>query len=1063
MTRVLGLDLGPNSVGWAIIDRKEDGTASFVDMGVRIFPEGVDNFDTAKEVSRTEARRIARGMRRQIKRRKRRLATLRRALAECGLLPTNTNSQNECCKLDPYDLRHRALSERLEPFQLGRIFLHLAKRRGFLSNRKKDRKDSEVKGMLAEINALEAERQEKQAPTLGSLLHHKQQEFSHRRRQDNDQLRNRHTARAMYEAEFDAIWEVQYRLGHEQLTEQLRYGHAGKGKYPCIPRRRAHGKSPLEAYGIYGLIFFQRKMYWPRSRVGMCALEPRQRRCAIADRSAQRFRLLQEVNNLRFVDPSKNSEEALSPAHRDALVKALSSAESLTFDQIRKVLGFPDTLRFNLERGKRPKLQGNETDALVAKALGKRWHLQPEEAKDRLVRAILNPDLDELEFVQYAEQSLGLSQSDAEKALNIDLRQGYSHLSLKAIDRLLPFLEKGLVYQAESDPEKSALHAAGYLRRDELQRRLFDSLPNPDRLKNSPLGDIPNPVVKRAFSELRKVLNGILREYRGEHRIQEIHVEMGRDVKTRPKRGTKAFDKYMDRLDEMRQREAERDLAATKLRESDIRPSRENVLKYLLWQQQQGECVYSGNSISFAQLFGQDIEIDHILPWSRCLDDSQMNKVVCFRHTTNKLGNHEKRNQTPYEWLGGKREAEFEAMCQRAKRLPYPKYRRFLLKELKLDDFIQRQLNDTRYLAKLAVEYLKCLVAHDHDVLGLKGQLTSELRHIWGLDTVLAELPDSPAWHEQAKLSQGEKNRADHRHHAIDALVVALTDRRRLNDLSKLFRGWAAHERDPDFSDPWPEFRKSIVQSASRIKVSRRCERKVAGGLHEDTIYGKTNNPGEWVVRKPLDSLSANEIERIRDESIRKIVIARLKQYGIEFGRKTKPDAKKWKEALHDVYMPSGVPIKKVRVLRPELTIQPIRMGSANECYVKPGSTHHICIFEINGGKKPKREAVFVTMLEAANRIKTGNTIVQRQHPSKPEAQFVMSLSRGEYVLIEADGNERLLYFRTAASTQGQLYFAEHTDARKGDEARKFVFTANTLKARKVTVDPLGRIRWAND
>ncbi len=143
-------------------------------------------------------------------------------------------------------------------------------------------------------------------------------------------------------------------------------------------------------------------------------------------------------------------------------------------------------------------------------------------------------------------------------------------------------------------------------------------------------------------------------------------------------------------------------------------------------------------------------------------------------------------------------------------------------------------------------------------------------------------------------------------------------------------------------------------------------------------MYGSTETPGEWVVRKPLVNLSANEIERIRDDAIRRIVSSALGEAGVDFGRGKKPDAKKMKEVLNNLRMPSGVPIKKVRLKKPELTIQPVREGSPDEAFVKPGSTHHLCIFEFTEDGKTKRDAIFVTMLEATKRRRRREPVVQR-------------------------------------------------------------------------------------
>jgi len=172
---------------------------------------------------------------------------------------------------------------------------------------------------------------------------------------------------------------------------------------------------------------------------------------------------------------------------------------------------------------------------------------------------------------------------------------------------------------------------------------------------------------------------------------------------------------------------------------------------------------------------------------------------------------------------------------------------------------------------------------------------------------------------------------------------------------------------------------------------------------------------------------------------------------------------------LSELTMPSGVPIKKVRIIKPEKTIRRLRKeGSLDQSYVKPGSTHHLCIFEWEEKGKIKREPVFVTMLEATERLKQHEQIIQRIPPVNhdsipPDAKFVMSLSGRELVLADVKGKEILLTFKTAASTTGQLWFASVTDARKSTEYSRVTFSANTLDARKVTVDPLGRIRWAND
>ena len=509
--------------------------------------------------------------------------------------------------------------------------------------------------------------------------------------------------------------------------------------------------------------------------------------------------------------------------------------------------------------------------------------------------------------------------------------------------------------------------------------------------------------------------------------------------------------------------------------------SAEAITRYLLWEQQGETCVYSGRPVSERQLFGGEVDVDHILPAGRSLDNSQMNRVICFRSE-----NAAKGDRTPYEWLAVADPEKFSHVLQRADSLPYPKARRFGQKTIELTDFFARQFVDTAYITTQVREYLERLGYDSHNLVCTKGQHTAELRRHWGLNTVLRR--------DDLDL----KNRKDHRHHAVDAIVIALTNRSRLQQLARLYKRGGVDRTGEVLSDPWPHFRTEVERVINAVNVSHRVERRVHGALHEETIYGPTAKPGrdvpkaerpwakEWVeeedvyaYRKPLEALTLAEVERIRDERVKEVVLARLAQYGVQAGRKPKGrrgeesggaagraiPKEVWKEPL--LLTPrkgsGGRPavIRKARLTKPEKSIVAIRNGAA---YVKPGSLHHLCIFEYRDDKgKPKREAVFVSMLEAAERTRRKQPLVQRAHPERPDAKFVMSLSRGEMVLGTFKGKERLVRFSTAASTQGQLYFVEHTDVRPSATVVKYPKMANTLNGRKVTVDPLGRLRWAND
>ena len=631
MPTILGLDLGPSSIGWAIIDEQ---TKKVLGSGVRIFPEGVDNFDTKKEKSRNEDRRLARAMRRQVRRRAERRDLLRDALVRGGLFPAGFSEQNALYEQDPYPLRARGVdpdAEPLTPYELGRCLLHLNQRRGFLSLRKMDRGDKEVEGILAEINDLAAAMGDR---TLGQHLD------AQKSANPLEPIRGPHTRRSMLIDEFDRLWETQERHHPDLLTDRLRYGEKGGPEvYPKVPEVGGPDRDWLKQFGLQGILFFQRRIYWPKSMIGLCELEPKEKRCLKADRLAQRFRLLQEVNNLRFIDPDANIERGLTPDERAMLLEKLGGARQKTFDQIRSDLGFLESVKFNLEKGSRSKLWGLPVDhALTHKAaFGKSWNKLSDGQRDLIVQRLIDPSRDDDEVEAWLSEEFGLSEPQIDEVLKRadQFPTGYLSLSRKALRKLLPHMERGLVYQAV-DETNSAIHAAGYTRRDQLQRRIFDKLPRPEQLREAKLGDIPNPVVKRTLTEVRKVVNAILREY---GKPDAVHVEMARELRM----GEKARSDVGKR---MREREGERDGAANRLRDRGIKVSREAIQRYLMWEEQEHTCVYSGRAISFTQLFSGEVDVDHVLPYSRCLDNSQMNKVVSFRDL-----NREKGNRSPHDWL----------------------------------------------------------------------------------------------------------------------------------------------------------------------------------------------------------------------------------------------------------------------------------------------------------------------------------------------------------------------------------------------------------------------------
>jgi CRISPR-associated endonuclease Csn1 len=906
----------------------------------------------------------------------------------------------------------------------------MAQRRGFLSNRKADRDErKENSKVLAEINDLAAHMGNQ---TLGEYLAeqrgHDPQKY-HRTR-----IRGWHTHRDMYRHEFTAIWDAQQPQHPNILTDTLREQ-------------------------IQDILFFQRSLLPPSpNMVGRCELEPRLPRCPKADRRAQRFRLYQEINNLRVLDTSAATDRCLTEEERKQLIKYLSGAKSRTFDQVRKHLfDQHENVRFNLERGERKKLLGMPSDAMLAhkNMLGKSWHKIDEDLKDRIVAALIDDDHDRL---SYLLRQTGFDQQEATRILDeADLEDGYLSYSLHAIKQLLPYLEQGLPLASNNPEQPCALRQARYLLPWEHQPDVKPYLPDPP--------DITNPLVMQALHEVKKVVNAVLREhiYRPGHQLGAIHIELAREVKG-------SAEQRRRQAQRQRQNERRRDYAAERIRELNIKPTRLAIQKYLLWEEQNRLCVYSGTSIGITQLFGSDVEIDHILPYPRSLDNSMMNKVVCFR-TENAAGpnNRGKGNKTPHEWLADADPAKYEQVLQRARCfLPnsYSKYQRFLRKQLSLDDFFNRQFVDTTYITSRVREYVACL---NISVLCPKGQHTATLRHHWGLDTILSELGDSPAWEQALDLPPGEKNRLDHRHHAIDAIVVALTRQSRLQQLARINRHGGTKDTGEVLPAPenWDDFRNDVKGAIRAINVSHRPRRKISGPLHKDTIYGPVRNKagehieGQYVLRKPLEALSPSEVAQIRDQAVRKKVKQRLEAYGISVGRgQDKIPKKVWSEPLW-MNEKKGVPIHKVRLIRPEQSVQPIRGGKS---FVKPGKLHHACIFDVGDGRNgSKYEAVYITLLEAKDRLRKGKAVVNRTHPEQSNARFVMSICPGDMLLAEFNGKRRLVTVSTLVSTQKRIHIVDAKDARPSSQKKDQGKSADSLRAEKVTVDPIGRIRTAND
>jgi len=990
----LGLDIGSNSIGWALLDTGK--APKIIDLGVRVFPEGVDRDTNGAELSKNATRREARGARRNRWRRAYRKDKLVRMLRRAGLLPGEPNSLEKLMESNPYPLRAKGLDERLTMHEFGRVLFHINQRRGFKSNRKtgEAKEDGIVK---KSASSLQKAIDEAGFRTLG--------EYFAKIDPEEERIRRHYTFRSMYEHEIDLLWQKQSEFYPDILTDQLREKIKDKA------------------------IFYQRPLKPTDELIGECSLEAGEKRCPRSDWYSRRFRIFQDVNNLKIYNPDGKSEK-LNPEQQQLVLKEMLNKKDVFFDSLRKKLGLIETQTFNVEEGqvdkKKAKLKGDEFAAQMRskKILGaKKWNSLDIKEQVEINEALIADEIDDVTFVKMLIEQHALTEEQATATLDVRLPRRYMNFSQLAIQKLLPHMENGLL-----TPE--AIKKVYGEKAIEEENLSLDKLLMPE--------DLRNPVVNQALFEIRKVVNAIIKEY---GKPAKIAIEMARDVHGGKKQREETHLKMWK--NQQRNEQARKEL----IENTDIKnPTRDDIIKYKLWEECGKVCPYTGRSIPQYALFGDnpEFQVEHIIPYSRCLDDSFMNKTLCEVHENI----HVKKNQTPYEAYGSDPK-KFEAILQRIKVLLYPKRKKFWQEKTELDDFIKRQLNDTRYITRETIKYLKRLGVH---VYGTKGKITGELRHSWGLNNILDFT------------GSGLKNRDDHRHHAIDAAVVAVTRNKHLRELART----KYVVDDNSFEQPWPNFRQEVQKKINKINVSHRATKKISGQLHEETSYGPTglkDDKGQdiFVYRKKLEDLTMPMVGKIVDPIVKQIIIKRLKEHGLNPDNRKSIPKEVWSKP---VYMKSkkgqGPKIKKVRIR--DVFNNMIFLKDEGRPYraVKPGSNHHIEIFEYTDKKgNVKRDSKVVSMFEAVQRNRKGEPVIQRDHGEGKK--FICSLSINEMVMMKNKHGKMSLY-RVQKMDQNKIIRFRHHTAATIDKNETYIDkTAHLFEGYKVTVDPLGGIHKAND
>lgn len=1158
MATYLGLDIGSNSVGSAWIDTK---TGEML-VGVSVFPAGVEESDTKRGAPKNQKRREKRSQRHSIRRRADRKRRLREVLTDTGLLPKDDNRLDALMRQDPWTLRRDGLDRTLTPHEFGRVLVHLAQRRGALGIESSGENDEgKVKGA---IKHAEDTRKKCGAQTFGemmAILHDERRHPTPKGKQYYDAIRNRrdsfefHADRALIRDEFSTLWEKQRALGGklaELLTDAL--------------RKSLDDPKGDKTWRHKGALFGQRRTYWNTGTLGRCDLEPSDHRCPIGERWAQAFRVLETVNNIRVQERGQR-ERPLACEEREKLIGALRKQKSANAKTVRRALGLhkknvKDFYTLNVERD--PDREVN-TDwfycAIVHAAFGEERWAEFDEAKQESVnRALLQFDPEKPEHEKRlragAEDWWGLDGEAIERLIEAwKSRPNPSKrvkLSRRAILNLLPYMSDGLTVtearqsfaedpDSPATPEQRARYAftvnnkvlnaiakaVGPDRADELLRQRGLSRDDRRFLQKHP-GMLPpppmmaNPVVRKAIHEVRRHVNAYLRRFG--RKPDRVVIEMARETRQSAKVRN-------DQLSRNRRREKIRKSIVEEfgLGSYSDNQKRAAIERVLLCRQQKDVCPYTGNRFTEKEAAeGADCEVDHIIPRSRGGDNGLNNLVLVKRGA-----NREKGSRTPREWLGPE---EFGKLLQRLghfEKAPNDEYshkrdykRKWdnLNREISEDDekrWRDSQLTDTAYASRQVAEYLQGALYRDdplnkRHIFFTKGRYTAMLRRDWRLyETGALHAGDVGEEGEDARARLSKKDRTDHRHHAVDAAVIALTrpvtieqvtDALAEQEACKARTGYSPKRTPVPAPAPWSsveELRKAIIGrifgerdgNGGLVVAHRPVKRRLVGALHEETAYGPADlDKNLFTTRIPVENLTPKMLrppKQEKDSSGRTCLVdPELGKSGLVRDRnlrcvlrkiiadaRLKPEKFSKKDVRQLVgngklRMPSGVPIRAVKLLR--RISDPVKIekrGRPMRVYIS-GNNHHVEIIEDE--KTGKWKGDFVTMFDAARRVRPPKGRTRRPLVNKDHGhgnRFVMSLAEGETIYSRRQDRpeDPPRYYVVAKLGNNRIFFKADSDAQLAAKQDRWNVSPAGLKdlgpepgtpTCKVRVSPLGEVEW---
>lgn len=920
MNYVLGLDVGITSCGWAVLElNHEDEPVRIVDLNSRIF----DKAEAGNGDSLAAPRRMARGIRRLTRRRKFRLHRVRGFLVRHHILTKEEieNLYTNPHKTDIYELRYRALTEKVSPSDWARLLIFFAKHRGFQSNRKNE-KSGEDGLMLAAIG--ENKKILENYRSVGDMLY-SDEKFKDCKRNKGGTYRFT-VSRSMLKEEVQTLFKKQRELGQTFAGEDL------EDEYISIFSAQRNFDEGPGANSPYAGDQIEKM-------IGNCTFEdgkndrPPQKRAPKASYAFMAFNLWQKINHIRV--NCKGIERSLETEEKNKIADLAWTKENITYHDLRQITGLDEETRFS---GVTYPLDSTteEAEKKVKFSWVKPYHAMRralDKVEKNYIRKLSREEIDAIAYaftvykndkkIRTALAEKGIEDNVADVLItHLDGFSKFGHLSEYACYKLLPFLEKGEEYYKACD-------SAG--------------------LTESPakkIKDITNPVVKRAVTQTMKVIKAVQRKYGNP---VEVHIELAREL-------ARSFKDRAAMDHRMKENYAKNEKIKERLSKEFhiMNPRGQDIVKWKLYEQQQGCCAYSQKPFDVDRLLhdGNYAEVDHILPYSRSFDDTYRNKVLVLEKE-----NRDKGNRTPMEYLADKPERKERFIAWVKTTIKDSKKREHLLRVKYGRDeeaeWKQRHLQDTQYISRFLYNYLR-------NTLELAPGYTDRKRRIIPVNGAVTG-------YIRKRLDIRKIRENGDLHHAVDAVVIAVTTQGMIQKVTRysqirenvklidketgeVLTAKEVHNKD-NFPEPWPRFRQELearvsedpeeairrlrlpsYENVGEIKkpfVSRMPRRKVRGAAHKEIIRsGKLREDGYTILKTDLSALKLKNGEikgYYRPESDRLLYEA-LKKRLEAFGGKGE---EAFKEPF---YKPKadGTPgplVKKVKIIEKSSLNVPVHKG----------------------------------------------------------------------------------------------------------------------------------------